>query len=51
MKSYQKAKTKYQRYLIEKCNQSKEDVLNSNISINELKNLSKIFKMISKEKA
>ena len=51
MKSHQKAKTKYQRYLIEKCNQSKEDVLNSNISINELKNLSKIFKMISKEKA
>ena len=50
MKPHQKAKIKYKCYLIEKCNQSKEDVLNSNISIEELKNLSKIFKMLKKEK-
>ncbi|TDT66937.1 hypothetical protein EDC55_1303 [Allofrancisella inopinata] len=50
MNAKQKAKNKYQRFLIEECGQNRLDVVNSNISIKDLKNISKIFKMLAKER-
>lgn len=51
MNAKQKAKNKYQRFLIEECRQNRLDIVNSNISIRDLKNISKIFKMLAKEKS
>lgn len=51
MNAKQKAKNKYQRFLIEECGQNRLDVVNSNISIKDLKNISKIFKMLAKERS